>query len=555
MVHVNKVIEALNKTRTGSNFSVTYETDKLIGIILKTTKFQLESIQSTYKPFRQLESRSKRELVNPFHGIGRAAEWAFGLTSHQHFNQVQNSIQQNIKLLKDDDQQLSEAVQENSKEIQESLQLLKQFDKFLKNVEKNDANLVNTDRLFLKLLRYKIDLDSSLDTLRRTVSMVTEVVDQSDLGLPSRLMFSDSFLRNSVLKVDEKFPGLSPIFDINNVDKYYSLTLALSRQSQESIKTLIKIPMTDAEGVFEESHHDFNQGLITLESSRHQVIVTYSQYKRCLQSMSRNTNERICLLRPCLLIKNVSHDVKCIAINETSYFVSSPHPDTLITSSCSGYNHVIEISNLTQLSVPPQCQINSKYFTIKPLLNVKTAPNLPHASSSSNLPDNLHLVHIFASKEETPNDKFPDHLHVLPIASTTLAILSVVMLIIITVFWVRKRRGTDSTVGVKVEEQSLPADCPPPYSEDIVAAVGHDDYAQARVEFGGVLELECEEEGGDCRDCDQSSSIITIIESNMINSLSLPYNSNLNIKQIPSSSSSKLFNFSVRLNFSHYCTK
>ena len=73
VVHVNNVIKALNKTGTSS--SVTYETAKLIGIILKTTAFRLESIQSTYSlafQLKQPESRTKRELTNPFHEIGRA---------------------------------------------------------------------------------------------------------------------------------------------------------------------------------------------------------------------------------------------------------------------------------------------------------------------------------------------------------------------------------------------------------------------------------------------------------------------------------------------------
>ena len=49
-----------------------------------------------------------------------------------------------------------------------------------------DASLVETDRLFLRLLRHKFWLDSSLATVDRAVTMLTEIADQADLGLGSR---------------------------------------------------------------------------------------------------------------------------------------------------------------------------------------------------------------------------------------------------------------------------------------------------------------------------------------------------------------------------------
>ena len=49
-----------------------------------------------------------------------------------------------------------------------------------------DASLVETDRLFLRLLRHKFWLDSSLDTVDRAVATLAEIADQADLGLGSR---------------------------------------------------------------------------------------------------------------------------------------------------------------------------------------------------------------------------------------------------------------------------------------------------------------------------------------------------------------------------------
>ena len=109
-------------------------------IIVKTATFQLQSIQRTFKPFQEVSSesgtrsRDKREIVNPFHGIGKVAEWAFGLTTHEHFYQLKSSVAENLNLLTNDGNKLSEAVHENSKEIQESIEMLKTFHEFLQNV-------------------------------------------------------------------------------------------------------------------------------------------------------------------------------------------------------------------------------------------------------------------------------------------------------------------------------------------------------------------------------------------------------------------------------------
>ena len=371
--HVNNVVTALNQTKYNiTNGGVTYETGKLIDSILATTKFRLNTIHSTLEPFQiqQFESRTKRELANPFHQVGKVAEWTFGLTSHEHFNRVQQSVEKNIKILKSADQHMSGAVKENSREIQESLQLLKQFEEFLKNIEKNDENLLGSDKLFLKLLRYKVDLDSSLDDLEKTVSMLAEIVDQSDLGLASRFMFSPDTLKKMLNNVDIKFPGLSPVFNSDKVDQYFSLPLSLSHINNDSLKSLIKIPLVDGDGVFEEADHDINQGLITLHSPLHRVIISWTQYKQCLLTHDKNIKQRTCLLRPCLINNKSPAGVKCIAINETSFLVSTADP-ILMTSSCSGSNKLLEISNFTRVQVPLQCQLNSKFFFIKSLSTIK----------------------------------------------------------------------------------------------------------------------------------------------------------------------------------------
>ena len=181
---MKEVINALNKSATYENVSITYETQKLIDTIVRTSSAQLAQIQSTFEQFKfsQFSSRTKRELVNPFHGIGKVVEWAFGLTSHEHFDQVKDSVNDHISSLVKDEQSLAISVQQNSREIQESMKLLKLFDKFLKNIAEHDSQIVNTDRLFLKLMRHKFDLDTSLDNIRCGVWQDCEKHSQLVIG-------------------------------------------------------------------------------------------------------------------------------------------------------------------------------------------------------------------------------------------------------------------------------------------------------------------------------------------------------------------------------------
>ena len=133
-------------------------------------------------------------------------------------------------------------------------------------------------------------------------------------------------LQSSLVKLESelgaKFPDVSPIFKREKVDKYFSMTLALTHFTETNIQSLLRIPMVDRDAVFQINQQEINQGLITLESARYKVILTINQHKRCFRTTEQNNNDRYCLLRPCLIKSDSDMNFKCISVNETSFLLS-----------------------------------------------------------------------------------------------------------------------------------------------------------------------------------------------------------------------------------------
>ena len=318
--NINQIISALNRTKNVAN--ITYETLKLLDIMVNTAAFQVEEAENILVRYKMIDSgsgRVKRKVNNPLHAVGRFAEWAFGLTSQEHFEDVRNSFEKNLDSLKNDDKLLGEAVKENSKELEDFTELLKQFDNFLKNISANDDSLVKTDRLFLKLLKHKFDFDLLMDSVLERLTMLSEILEQADLGLASRFMFSEGILKSKLSEVSGRFPSLQPVLRAKKVTDYFSLPLTLTHFDKQTVKSLLRIPLMERDAVFLISQHS-NRGLVMLQNSRYNVVLKLSQYKRqCFKGFQ--ASQRICLLRPCLTEASQEAGVRCLALNDTTFLI------------------------------------------------------------------------------------------------------------------------------------------------------------------------------------------------------------------------------------------
>ena len=542
-----------------------YETRKLIETILRASKFELMKTEQAFT--QQLGAaagrRKRRDIGNPLSAIGKVTERAFGLTSREHFDNFKTSVNDNLNLLRKNEAKLSRIVEETSTEIQESLAGMKKFNKFLTNLNTTHQDLIKTDKMFMRLLTHKVELDTCLNNVRRALTVVTEIVDQANLGLGSRFMFSYKSLTSSVARITES-PGLSPVFQAENVQKYFEFPLTLTHLGSENIQSLIRIPLVEQDdAVFLIRQQFLHWGLIVAENSKQRVILTFSQHRQCLKTRKGKNKGAICLLRPCYLQKDENLLVKCIHLDDTNFIISSSLEEPiLITSTCSGSNKVLEISNFTKVEVPKHCQLNSHYFSIKPIQTTKE--NSSHNSAfSTDVDVNQHKELRYLCRYPDDDDGLysappaPSLRHtVLAVTGSCLAVLSLLALACLSpAIWRKMRRREqrqDTVIRDKVQRETGTGgddplfDFPPPYNSDSVE-ISEDILTNGRILFSGVLELICEEQNDDgtivVQNCSQCSSVISgtmlkMIEQNFKESLNIPSNCHLYLShgQQPSTS-------------------
>ena len=86
------------------------------------------------------------------------------------------------------------AIESNSAAIKESVKTLQSFQSFMSLlVQKNDA-LLQSERLMLKIIRLKFELDAAMRSLEEFADVLLEIVDRSAIGYPSRFLFTPEYL-------------------------------------------------------------------------------------------------------------------------------------------------------------------------------------------------------------------------------------------------------------------------------------------------------------------------------------------------------------------------
>ena len=243
--NINQIISTLRETKDRAN--MTHDSAKLLDVMINTATFQVSEVETVLAKYEMVDkpTRARRSSANPLHAVGKFADWAFGLTSQEHFEEIKNSFEKNLKSLRNDDKLLAEAVKENSRELGEYSELLKQFDNSLKNISANDARIVKTHRWFLQVLRHKFNLDCYLDSISERLAMLSEILDQADLGLASRFMFSDGNLKAELSRMSEAYPGLQPVLGTKQVWEYLTWPLSLTHFTRHLVRSLLRVPLSE----------------------------------------------------------------------------------------------------------------------------------------------------------------------------------------------------------------------------------------------------------------------------------------------------------------------
>ena len=455
---------------------ITYETKKLVEIVIKTGTLKMERILNLMHKHKEYHlGRRKRDTVNPLYGVGNIADWAFGLTSHERFTKVKKSVQDSLDMLDMDSQEVNQNVRDNTKAIGESVEALREFEKVLNNLKENDDKLLKTDRLFLKIIRYKFELDFYLNSLSRFSLLVSEVLDQSDLGFASRHLFSPEFLRNAIIQLNERFANLSPVFGSDKVDSYFILPLSLSSYDGASVHSILKIPMMDEDAQFTISHQNFQEGFITLKSFNYKIMMSFFQFKKC--SRKNQNNEILCFFRPCL-VKIESSQFICFALNETNFIISTGHNISL-TTLCGEQVSKIQVPqsrSYSHLAIPRHCQVQSQHFIIRniqtpsstsqdtPSVNTilsmdQTSIIINTSSTDHQTLINLDTSHILLQLNQTqPIDKpaIPAHYEPLTIGGAAIGTTAMVLTAVLGIWGVRRIKRRKEMEKEELKERKNP---------------------------------------------------------------------------------------------------
>ena len=446
--NINQIISTLSETKSLTN--MTHETAKLVDIIINTATFQVTEVETTLAKYEMIDrpTRSRRSSANPLHAVGKFADWAFGLTSQEHFEEIKNSFEKNLKSLRNDDKLLTEAVKENSRELEEYSELLKQFDNLLKNISANDDRVIKTDRLFLKVLRHKFNLDYYMDSISERLAMLSEILDQADLGLASRFMFSDGNLKAELSRMMEPYPGLQPVLGTKEVWQYLTEPLTLTHFTSQLVRSLLRVPLTEGrDAVFIINHQHSQGGLISMENPQYQVVLKLSQYKeRCLRRA--RADPTFCLIRPCLVRgEGRRAGVSCLAGNDTTFLLTTSKP-FLVTTTCPGQTaRVSNIANTTSFQLPADCKLESEYLEIRQVLN---PGRRGHRGSggflATEVSDHRDLSHLLDRQEEEEDDSdFPPHLNLLLYAGVSSAVIGVLATIALAIFLYTRIKNSRSS--------------------------------------------------------------------------------------------------------------
>ena len=82
----------------------------------------------------------------------------------------------------------------NSQAINNSVATLQKFETFLNLLVDNNDSLLKSERLMLKIVRLKFEIDACIKSLESFSNILLEIVDRSNIGYPSHYLFTRVFL-------------------------------------------------------------------------------------------------------------------------------------------------------------------------------------------------------------------------------------------------------------------------------------------------------------------------------------------------------------------------
>merc|ERR1719282_1146195 len=117
--------------------------------------------------------------MNPLYLVGDVADWTFGLVSHDHLEEVKTNVEKSLTFIGKQNQKIHDSIQSNSQAINNSVATLQKFETFLNLLVDNNDSLLKSERLMLKIVRLKFEIDACIKSLDSFSDILVEILDRS----------------------------------------------------------------------------------------------------------------------------------------------------------------------------------------------------------------------------------------------------------------------------------------------------------------------------------------------------------------------------------------
>ena len=354
----------------GGRNDTTHESRQLLAILLRTGQFRAERVGRLVRRAEaglgRAGDRTRRSAdLNPLHWLGGLTGRVFGLTTESDLAKLKAELDHRLAAALHDEQELRAGAELNSRAISVGVAALQDIRSELAGAARAGDRLVTTDRLFLRLLRARLETNRLLDGAERLAAAVCDVLDRAERGLPSPHLFPPSLLTRAAAHLATR-PGLSPLFSQAAAARYIGLPhQCVTSVAETRLTSVLRLPLLPAPALAAFQPAEMQEGdLVVLTSSDYTASLSLAQVAACSVEPGP-AGVTVCPVRPCLVRSNPGPVQPCLALNLTTFLLP---PGLQATARCGGRDTVLVPGpGTTAVHLPLHCSLQAGPVLVPPV--------------------------------------------------------------------------------------------------------------------------------------------------------------------------------------------
>ena len=306
-------------------------------------------------------TRSKRSA---FDFVSEAGSYLFGFVSASQYKALKLNLKTELSILHEQNNKALRDISQNRDEINCALNELRKVFETISVFKDKWWRVEN-------MLALTIQASAMLQSIESVISVITQIRSDADKHLPSRFVIPPNQLRQMLLEINDDFQGIFPVFNSDNVNSYYRLSIATTSFFDYKLCQLLKIPLLSDKQKFSISHLDCPAGLVCLSNSVGSTMLYLTDFLSC-NSLHFRELPTICRARPCI---SSDQTILCTMVNQTTAVIATNKPFELVIQ-CK-LKTSLEIQGIYVLSIPPECSTFSSLLHIQAITTMSKTFKMP----------------------------------------------------------------------------------------------------------------------------------------------------------------------------------